>query len=179
MSTLPRVAFTREAAEMWRVIPTTAGAYEVSNQGRVRSYYRQGSPRLHATPVLLTLTLGSDGRLVVGFAGRVRRVHQLVMEAFVGPRPEGQLIRHLDGDCTNNTLANLAYGTNSENQLDRVRHGRHHHSERTHCGKGHPFSGENLAFNTRGARRCRACAAARNRAARVRRAAARLAEVAA
>lgn len=50
-------------------------------------------------------------------------VHALVLEAFVGPRPEGMECRHLDGDPTNNALANLAWGTRAENIADKRRHG--------------------------------------------------------
>lgn len=45
------------------------------------------------------------------------------MEAFVGPRPIGSLIRHLDGDHTNNRPFNLAYGTQIENMADALDHG--------------------------------------------------------
>ena len=55
----------------------------------------------------------------------IRRVHQLILEAFVGPRPKGYETRHLDGDPVNNHLANLCYGTHSENQQDSIRHGTH------------------------------------------------------
>ena len=52
-----------------------------------------------------------------------RSVHVLVLEAFIGPCPEGQECRHLDGDRGNSQLANLAWGTHRENMLDRVSHG--------------------------------------------------------
>lgn len=47
-------------------------------------------------------------------------VHQLVLEAFVGPRPkakQGSLIDvlHINGDPTDNRLENLKYGTRGEN----------------------------------------------------------------
>lgn len=50
-------------------------------------------------------------------------VHRLVLEAFVGPCPEGMECRHLDGTRTNNRLSNLAWGTSAENEADKVRHG--------------------------------------------------------
>ena len=50
-------------------------------------------------------------------------VHRLVLEAFVGPRPEGMACRHLDGDRANNRVENLAWGTYSENERDKLRHG--------------------------------------------------------
>ena len=53
---------------------------------------------------------------------RIRKVHQLVLEAFVGTCPVGLEVRHLDDNKSNNRLTNLCYGTRSQNQLDR--HGR-------------------------------------------------------
>lgn len=56
---------------------------------------------------------------------RSRTVHTVVAEAFHGQRPEGMEVRHLDGVRTNNSAANLCYGTPSENRYDSVRHGTH------------------------------------------------------
>jgi len=50
-------------------------------------------------------------------------VHRLVLEAFVGKRPEGCQCRHLDGDKLNNNLSNLCWGTPKENGEDNVRLG--------------------------------------------------------
>lgn len=50
-------------------------------------------------------------------------VHRLVLEAFVGPCPEGMECRHLDGNPGNNRLDNLAWGTRKENYEDSVEHG--------------------------------------------------------
>jgi hypothetical protein len=52
------------------------------------------------------------------------RVHTLVLEAFVGPRPEGQECRHLDGNPANCCLGNVRWGTHRENMEDRARHDR-------------------------------------------------------
>jgi hypothetical protein len=51
------------------------------------------------------------------------KVHRLVLEAFVGPRPPGMECRHLDGNKANNSLANLCWGTSKENTADSRRHG--------------------------------------------------------
>jgi hypothetical protein len=77
----------------------------------------------------------SDGYLGLGLysgSGRAKRarVHRLVLEAFVGPCPEGMECRHLDGDPSNNRLDNLAWGTQSQQHEDRALHGtsnRGHH----------------------------------------------------
>lgn len=53
-----------------------------------------------------------------------RPVHQLVLEAFVGPRPLGMESLHRDGNPRNNAARNLRWGTRKENWEDRRRHGR-------------------------------------------------------
>lgn len=147
--------------EGWLPVPEFPH-YEVSDLGRVR----RGARVLKAWPIpqgYLYVTL-CDG---IHHRRRVR-VHVLVMEVFVGPRPEGMPdIRHLDGDPTNNVLANLTYGTKSENSLDIVRHGRHHLASRTHCKHGHEYTPENteVGRNATGTyRRCVTCRRAYNRA---------------
>jgi hypothetical protein len=52
-----------------------------------------------------------------------RTVHSLVLLAHVGPRPEGLVIRHLNGIKTDNRLANLSYSTQKENIADKESHG--------------------------------------------------------
>lgn len=51
-------------------------------------------------------------------------VHQLILEAFVGPKPLGLECRHLDGDPLNNRLDNLLWGTHQENIADATKEGR-------------------------------------------------------
>jgi hypothetical protein len=53
---------------------------------------------------------------------RIALVHVLVLEAFVGPCPEGMECRHLDGDVGNNAKSNLAWGTKQENAADKRKH---------------------------------------------------------
>lgn len=59
--------------------------------------------------------------------GRGRRltryVHRLVLEAFIGPCPDGQQALHGDRDTANNRLTNLRWGTPAENAADKYRHG--------------------------------------------------------
>ncbi len=64
-------------------------------------------------------------------AGRrtVRLVHQLVLEAFVGPA-DGRFALHNDGNQRNNRLSNLRYGTQSDNMKDAIKHGTHNWAER-------------------------------------------------
>jgi hypothetical protein len=55
----------------------------------------------------------------------LRTVHQLVLEAFVGPKPSPKHQgAHWDGDLENNFVSNLRWATAKENIADKVRHGR-------------------------------------------------------
>lgn len=47
-------------------------------------------------------------------------VHTLVAEAFLGPRPEGMVVHHKDGNRDNCHLSNLEYVTLAENARLRV-----------------------------------------------------------
>lgn len=153
---------TAAKEECWLPIPGYEGRYDVSDMGRVRSWLRMGKP----LPRILIPTPGDWGYPRVGLFldGQriVRKVHQLVALAFLGPRPEGQEVLHVDGNPANPQLANLRYGTSRENKLDVVRHGKHNHASKTHCIHGHPFDAANT-YSLRGRRLCRTCRAGRNR----------------
>lgn len=91
----------------WRPVPHASG-YLVSSDGRVRGP-RGRELKPHAV---------KGGYLRVTCRGRHRLVHVVVAEAFLGPRPTGRQVNHIDGDKTNNGVSNLEYITPSEN----VRH---------------------------------------------------------
>jgi len=63
-----------------------------------------------------TVSLCKDGKLYKKF------IHHLVLETFIGPRPNGMECRHLDGNPSNNKLENLCWGTHRENMKDRIKH---------------------------------------------------------
>lgn len=160
---------TSSMPEKWRPIPGWEKSHEVSNRGRVRSITRKIVNSLgHVTTRQgRDLKLKEDAgylRVQLNFQGVAKMffVHRLVLLAFVGPVPEGKQVRHLDGDAKNNHLENLTYGTISENQLDRVRHGTHQETRKTECPRGHALAEPNLRADQvkRGKRSCLACARA-------------------
>lgn len=62
--------------------------------------------------------------LAVNKRTEARRVHKLVAEAFLPPRPSSlHVIRHLSGDKFDNRAENLKWGTVQENTDDREAHG--------------------------------------------------------
>lgn len=102
--------------------------------------------------------VGKRGYPVVNINGIPRTIHSLVMETFVGPRPEGMQVRHLNGNPLDNRLENLQYGTAAENQHDKFAHGTMYQLKKTHCPSGHEYSAANTIHSTRGdGRRFRIC----------------------
>jgi NUMOD4 motif/HNH endonuclease len=149
--------------ENWLPVPDYEGLYAVSDRGRIRSLH--GKTRVAG--YVLKPTVSRAGYLVVSLVKDTkqvqRKVHRLVLLAFKGPCLPGLESRHLDGNPANNALTNLAWGTVGENAKDRVRHGTHGNSSKTHCPQGHEYTEKNTAYDGLGRRRCRACNRARVR----------------
>lgn len=109
--------------EIWKDIPGHAGRYQVSDEGRVRSLDRpvrvvcQGIDTVRiAKGKVLRPGPSKSGHVTVALGrGNSRLVHQLVLEAFVGPCPAGCEVLHLNHVPADNRLPNLRYGTRSEN----------------------------------------------------------------
>lgn len=95
-----------------------------------------------------TLTSG-HGRLWLD--GTSRTAQSVSYEHFVGPVPSGLEIDHLCRvrPCVNPT--HLEPVTHKENMRRGV------YGMKTHCRKGHPYSGDNLYLDPRGERQCKAC----------------------
>lgn len=113
--------------EEWREIPEWP-LYEVSSDGRVRSWKMWGSvTRKLDKPRYLKPSKDKDGylfvRLVDGGPRRNRRVHGLVLRAFVGPPPSGHVGCHGNAVRDDNRLSNLRWGTPQDNADDRAKHG--------------------------------------------------------
>lgn len=86
-------------------------------KGRV---FRSGElvGNLDDKPSCLTLPIKNEAGITV-----TRYVHHLVLEAFMGLRPQGTEACHWDGDATNNRLANLRWDTSKGNKADSIRLG--------------------------------------------------------
>src|ERR1035437_3644976 len=102
--------------EEWLPVVVWEGIYSVSSLGRVRRDL--GVPGARAGRIL-ALPLNQTGYPCVHLSARPRHyrrtVHPLVAAAFIGARPDGLTINHIDGVKTNNRPANLEYVTLVEN----------------------------------------------------------------
>ena len=159
--------------ERWLSIPGYEGIYEVSDHGRVRGLDREinrgasGKLRIHGQILKpQPLRRYRAVRLKVHGRKRVALIHRLVLEAFVGPCPEGMEACHWDGDPTNNRVENLRWDTRSANARDRVRHGTHNMTSKRERPRGHLLEGDNLvpSRSKLGHRVCLACSRASARA---------------
>jgi len=103
----------------WRFVRGFERRYLINHTGQVWS--------IKQMKMLNSRVAWSHGYLVVSlWDGRKynRTVHSLVAEAFLGPRPQGHEVRHLNDDRYDNRIENLAYGTHSDNMRDAQRNGR-------------------------------------------------------
>ena len=139
--------------EIWKPVLGFEGIYEVSNHGRVKTVATQRirKPSRCNSYGHLGVSLTRDGKVYS------RRVHCLVLESFVGPRPSGAQACHApDPDPTNNRLDNLRWDTPRGNALDR--------KPRSECRAGHQFTPENTYQRPDGGgRMCLSCIKIRNR----------------
>lgn len=123
--------------EEWRPVVGWEGLYEVSDYGNVRSCDREIevlnpwgvlAKRRYKGRILRPGINKISGYPLVNFTHPDRdrcsyHVHDLVLAAFEGTKPQGLEICHRDGVRTNNRRDNLRYGTRSSNALDRHEHG--------------------------------------------------------
>ena len=103
------------ASEKWVVVAAHPD-YEVSDRGRVCSHKRR-------EPRILQQFRRKDGYCTVNMDHSTVKVHQIVAEAFVGPRPEGLDVAHFNGVRHDNQRSNLRYATRASNHADKARHG--------------------------------------------------------
>lgn len=157
--------------ERWLPVPGYEGHYLISDRGRVWSVPRTtrdvlGRPHT-VRGGLRAIAYDPLGRPLVPlmFCGRQKthRVASLVAEAFIGPRPEGAVLKHGDDNPDNNWVGNLSYGSAQSNVRESVTNGGHWQASKLTCPLGHLLVAPNLVafFLKRGERSCLACNRAR------------------
>ena len=110
-------------SEEWRPVKRCCG-YEVSSFGRVRSFKHsplgrilKQNPNAQGYPQILLSNGGKTTSV---------RVHVLVLESFVGDRPEGKNCNHKNGIKYDNKLSNLEWVTYKENVIHSYSNGLKH-----------------------------------------------------
>lgn len=156
--------------EQWKDIPQYEKLYQVSDQGQVKSLSRivdNGHQLrtvreriLKPSPLnkYLYVTICKEGR------NRKAKINVLVLEAFVGPRPENLKSCHNNGNSEDNRLINLRWDTQQSNIQDSVSHGTHGQARKTHCPSNHAYTKANTRISSKGYRFCLACERDKNRA---------------
>jgi len=112
----------------YRLVPGYDGAYAAGNDGSVWSRRKRGggAPGIMKMWRQLKGTMGNYYRLVKlsrDCNSSFYTLHRVILEAFVGLRPDGYHCRHLNGDPLDNRLDNLCWGTALENMQDQYLHG--------------------------------------------------------
>ena len=112
----------------WRPIPNYEGFYDVSSTGSVRGIDRILPDGRQWKGIVLRIKTAKSGHMSVRLCGRdgIHRwvgVHRLVLEAFVGPCPDGMEGAHNDGVPSHNWPSNLRWDTRSGNHADKHAHG--------------------------------------------------------
>src|SRR4051794_16099918 len=107
----------RLTAEEWRSVPGLP-AYAVSSEGRIKRITPQRGSRIGR---ILNGCINEDGyrnfSLRTDGGSRTIRLHCVVAEAFLGPRPAGTEVNHIDGNKLNCAVSNLEYLTHADNML--------------------------------------------------------------
>ena len=115
---------------IWKDIPGYEGRYQASSLGRIKSLKRKvrgKNPYTHkeflrTVPerILRPGRFCKSGHVsvVLGHGTAGKPVHHLVAFTFLGSRPEGLDILHINGDPVDNRVENLMYVTRRENILD-------------------------------------------------------------
>lgn len=113
--------------EIWKSVLDYEGFYEVSNKGRIKSLPRviERSNGGYLTKTYILVGSMRKNGLYVGLhksiePGVRKAVAHLVLEAFVGPKPNGKEALHYpDPSHYNNCVENVRWGTRSENEQDK------------------------------------------------------------
>ena len=127
--------------EQWKDIPGFDGRYQASSEGRIRSVVRGKVHDLHLKPHrdgYPKFNAGRDGRVYT------IHVHVAVAMTFLGPKPRGYFVDHIDRDHANNAVSNLRYLSPSESNANRAKYGEGRQHTGVECvyrhGKGGYFA---------------------------------------
>ena len=111
--------------EWWKILPSNP-LYKVSTLGRVmRVVGGSGATCGHILSSYPSSNRRGDLQVVLSRNSKrtLRLVSNVVAETFIGPRPLGMQVNHIDLNFLHNCEGNLEYVTPKENSLHAARHG--------------------------------------------------------
>lgn len=123
--------------ELWKEISGLNGLYEISNNGRLRSYWKPGGKSRSNFPKVLAITVNGRGYPAKFISGKNYRVHRLVAEAFLENPRQLPMINHIDGNKMNNHVSNLEWCDKSHNERHAQRMGLKNKARGEKCKKSH------------------------------------------
>jgi hypothetical protein len=123
--------------EEWRDIPGWEGMYQASSLGRIRSIDRHVISKdnrvVHHKERVLRQNRAIKNYLVVSLSRDNKwvsqKVNRLVAMSFLGTPQVGSHARHIDGNNQNNRVTNIEWGTVTDNNRDKRRHGKNRPGE--------------------------------------------------
>jgi len=106
-----------DSEEQWRDITGYEGRYQISSLGRVKSLIRPGVKQERILKPNILPRGYHQIRLVTHHRNRNFAVHRLVCSAFHSNPCALPQVNHIDGDKSNNTVANLEWVNNATNLI--------------------------------------------------------------
>ncbi len=118
--------------EVWKDVIGYEGIYQISNLGRVMrlaSSIRvvdQKQNRVYVKPIskkIIKQNKDNNGYWLVNLSARPVRVHRILAMAFLPKRSGANVVNHIDGNKSNNSLINLEWCTPKENSRHAINTG--------------------------------------------------------
>jgi len=87
-----------------------------TNRGGIGVRWKTLKPKIDRTTGYLSVNFWESNKK------RTLLLHSLMLEVFIGPRPDGMQACHNDGDKSNSAIENLRWDTRQGNEADKVKH---------------------------------------------------------